>query len=245
MTGDSWSSAVRRRLGLGRLLALGDVQDGAWITERAAVSVLRAAAATLPGLAVTSLRLAPADPEGRPEPPVPPPPTALPAGPLRITAEVAALGGHPLPELTAALREVLFTASDDRLGLPVSDIDLTVTSLVDALPAPPSGGPPPDPAEPPATPAATAALATPGVAHLTAELGPPVHTSAAHVRVELATTHHPLEVARAVREAVARATPEADSVVVLITWAGNFSPSATIEGGDQNSARPAFEDGRP
>jgi hypothetical protein len=245
MTGDSWTSAVRRRLGLGRLLALGDVQDGAWITERAAVSVLRAAAATLPGLAVTSLRLAPADPESRPEPPVPPPPTALPAGPLRITAELTALGGHPLPELTEELRDALFTAADDRLGLPVSDIDLTVTSLLDALPTPPPGGPSPGPAEPPATAAAAAALATPGVAHLTAELGPPVHTTAGHIRLELATTHHPLEVARAVREAVARATPEADSVAVLITWAGVFSPSATIWGGGQNSARPAFEDERP
>ncbi|KOU34791.1 nucleopolyhedrovirus P10 family protein, partial [Streptomyces sp. WM6378] len=127
MTGDSWSSAVRLRLGLGRLLALGDVRDGAWITERAAVSVLRAASATLPGLAVTSLRLAPADPESRIEPLVPPPPTALPPGPLRITAELAAVGGHPLPELTATLREALFTAADDRLGLPLSDIDLSVT----------------------------------------------------------------------------------------------------------------------
>lgn len=220
MTGDSWSSAVRRRLGLGRLLALGDLQDGAWITERAAVSVLGAAAAALPGLAVTSLRLAPADPECGAEPLVPAPPSALPPGPLRITADLTALGGHPLPELTAALRDALFTAADDRLGLPVSDIDLRVTSLSDALPDPLPGGPPPGPAEPPATAAAAAALATPGVSHLTSELGPPVHTAAGHVRVELATTHHPLEVARAVRDAVGRAAPEADSVAVLITWAG-------------------------
>ncbi|MFI6472412.1 hypothetical protein ACIBL5_19435 [Streptomyces sp. NPDC050516] len=220
MTGDSWNSAVRRRLGLGRLLALGDVRDGAWITERAAVSVLRAASATLPGLAVTSLRLAPADPESRIEPSVPPPPTALPPGPLRITAELAALGGHPLPELTATLREALFTAADDRLGLPVSDIDLSVTSLLDTLPDPQPGGPPPGPAEPPATAAAAAALGTPGVAHLTAELGSPIHATQAHLRVELATTRHPLEVARAVRDAVARAAPEANSVAVLITWAG-------------------------
>ncbi|MFF4184337.1 hypothetical protein ACFYZ9_14190 [Streptomyces sp. NPDC001691] len=222
MTGDSWSSAVRRRLGLGRLLALGGPQDGVWVTERAAASVLGAAAAALPGLAVTSLRLAPAAPEEGVEPVVPAPPTALPPGPLRVSAELAALGGQPLPELTARLREALFTAADERLGLVVSDIDLRVTALLDALPDPASGGPGPSPAGPPASAAAAAALATPGVAHLTSELGPPVDTAGGHVRVELATApaRHPLEVARAVRAAVARAAPEADSVAVLVTWAG-------------------------
>ncbi|GGY44514.1 MULTISPECIES: hypothetical protein [Streptomyces] len=220
MTGDAWSAAVRRRLGLGRLLALGGPQDGAWITERAAVAVLRAAAAGLPGLALTSLRLGPADPDDRARPLVPAPPSALEPVPLRVSAGLAALGGLPLPELTAALREVLFTTADERLGLDVSDVDLQVADLLDALPEPPDGGPPIGPAEPPATAAAAAALATPGVAHLTSELGAPVHEADGHVRVELATTGHPLEVARAVRSAVARAVPEAESVGVLVTWAG-------------------------
>ncbi|MFF3698256.1 hypothetical protein [Streptomyces sp. NPDC002221] len=220
MTGDAWSAAVRRRLGLGRLLALGGPRDGSWITERAAVAVLGAAAATLPGLATTSLRLGPADPEARAEPLVPAPPSALAPVPLRVTARLAALGGLPLPELAVALREVLFTTADERLGLVVSDVDLQVAELLDALPEPPDGGPPAGPAEPPATAAAAAARATPGVAHLTAELGAPVHEADGHVRVELATTGQPLEVARAVRAAVARAVPGADSVGVLVTWVG-------------------------
>ncbi|MFJ8307445.1 MULTISPECIES: hypothetical protein [unclassified Streptomyces] len=220
MTGDGWNAAVRRRLGLGRLLALGGPRDGAWISERAAAAALGAAAARLPDLCVTSLRLAPADPEAPGEAVVPAPPSALPPGPLRISAELAARGDQPLPELAAGLRDALLTAADERLGLLVSDVDLRVTALLDALPDPPPSGPPPGVAEPPATAAAAAALSTPGVAHLTAELGPPVHTAAGHIRLELATTppHHPLEVARAVRNAVATATPEAKSVAVLITW---------------------------
>ncbi|MFI6683334.1 hypothetical protein [Streptomyces sp. NPDC050485] len=222
MTGDGWNAAVRRRLGLGRLLALGGPQDGAWIAERAATAVLRAAAAQFPGLSVTSLRLAPADPGAPAEAVVPAPPSALPPGPLRISAELAACGDQPLPGLAAGLRDALLAAADDRLGLVVSDVDLRVTALLGALPDPPPSGPPPGVAEPPAVAAATAALSTPGVAHLTAELGPPVHTAAGHIRLELATTppHQPLEVARAVRAAVATAAPEAKSVAVLVTWSG-------------------------
>ncbi|MCX5383211.1 hypothetical protein [Streptomyces sp. NBC_00083] len=222
MTGDGWSAAVRRRLGLGRLLALGGREDGAWITERAAVSVLGAAAAAVPGCAVTALRLAPADPGAAGEPAVPAPPSALDPGPLRVAAELAALGGRPLPELAAAVREALFTAARDRLGLVVSDVDVEVSALLDELPDPPDGGPPPGPADRPDSVAATAAYTTPGVARLTAELGPPVHTTEGHIRLELATAplHHPLEVARAVRAEVRRDVPEAASVAVLITWVG-------------------------
>ncbi|MEU9099467.1 hypothetical protein [Streptomyces sp. NPDC048361] len=222
MTGDGWSTAVRRRLGLGRLLALGGREDGVWITERAAVSVLRAATAAVPGCAVTSLRLAPADPGALTEPVVPAPPSALSPGPLRIAAQLAALGGRPLPELAATVREALFTAARDRLGLIVSDVDVEVTALLDELPDPPDGGPPPGPADPAASVAATAAFTTPGVARLTSELGPPVHTADGHIRVELATDplHNPLEVARAVRAEVRRDVPDAASVAVLITWAG-------------------------
>lgn len=186
------------------------------------MSVLGAAAAAVPGCAVTSLRLAPADPGAPAEPAVPAPPSALGPGPLRVVAELAVLGGRPLPELAAAVREALFTAARGGLGLVVSDVDVEVTALLDELPDPPDGGPPPGPADQPASATAAAALTTPGVARLTAELGPPVQTTEGHLRVELATAppHNPLEVARAVRVAVGRAAPEADSVAVLITWAG-------------------------
>ncbi|MFG3285842.1 hypothetical protein [Streptomyces sp. NPDC048111] len=222
MTGDGWSAAVRRRLGAGRLLALGGPEDGAWITERAAGALLSVAAAGVPGLVLTSLRVGPADPDAPARPLVTPPPSALPPVPLRITAELAVVGGHPVPELTARLREALFSAAQDRLGLDVSDVDLKVTDLLDAPPGtrpdPPFGGPPPGPAEAPATAAAAAALATPGVVQLTDELGPPVRETDGHLQVELTTLGHPLEVARAVRGAVARAVPAAGSVGVLVTW---------------------------
>ncbi|MER0444909.1 hypothetical protein ABR738_10075 [Streptomyces sp. Edi4] len=222
MTADGWSAAVRRRLGLGRLVALGGFEDGVWISERAAASVLGAAAAALAGCGVTSLRISPADPGAGVEAAFPAPPTALAPGPHRVSVELVALGGRPLPELVAGLREALLTAARDRLGLLVSDIDVEVTALVDVLPDPPDGPPPPGPADQPASAAATAALTTPGVARLTAELGPPVHRADGHIRVELASAppHNPLEVGRAVRTAVGRAVPDADSVAVLVTWAG-------------------------
>ncbi|HSX97426.1 MAG TPA: nucleopolyhedrovirus P10 family protein, partial [Streptomyces sp.] len=86
MTADSWTKAVRRHLGPGRVLPLGGPQDGAWITERAAESVLRRAAAALRGLSLGPLRISLAGPDGH-EAAVPPPPSALPSGPLRVTAD--------------------------------------------------------------------------------------------------------------------------------------------------------------
>ncbi|MFF0447719.1 hypothetical protein ACFYT4_15150 [Streptomyces sp. NPDC004609] len=135
------ADAVRRRLGLGRLLPLGDPGAGAWLTEQSAETVLRHAADGLPGVEPGRLRLALADPESVAAPAVPPPPSALPPGPLRIDADFAAVGPRPLPELASALRETLFTAAADRLGLVVTEVDLRVTELLDA-PAGVPGAPP-------------------------------------------------------------------------------------------------------
>ncbi|MCX5268834.1 nucleopolyhedrovirus P10 family protein [Streptomyces sp. NBC_00199] len=134
MTSDGWTGAVRRRLGLGRLLPLGGPRDGAWLTEAAAEAVLRRAARNVTGVRLGVLRLELADPDGPFEPAVPAPPSALPPGPLRVTAECAAAAYEPLPTTTARLRSALATTATQRLGLVVSEIDLRVTELLDTEP---------------------------------------------------------------------------------------------------------------
>ncbi|MDX3136189.1 nucleopolyhedrovirus P10 family protein, partial [Streptomyces europaeiscabiei] len=137
MTADGWTKAVRRQLGLGRLLPLGGANDGAWITERAAETVLRRGTAALRGLSLGPLRISPADSDDSDDSDehdaaVPPPPSALPPGRLRITADFAAVAGptaEPFPAMAARLRTVLFTTAVERLGLRVTEVDLRVTHL--------------------------------------------------------------------------------------------------------------------
>ncbi|MEW2526970.1 nucleopolyhedrovirus P10 family protein [Streptomyces sp. NPDC047071] len=144
MTGDGWAAAVRRQLGLGRVLPLGGAGDGAWLTEAAATAVLRRAAERVTGARLTAVRVAPAGPEaaGTGGPPgaceraVPAPPSALPPGPLCVSGEVAAGTAEPLPALASRLRAALATAAADRLGLVVARVDLRVTELCDEPPGP-------------------------------------------------------------------------------------------------------------
>ncbi|MEU8733893.1 nucleopolyhedrovirus P10 family protein [Streptomyces tendae] len=215
-TADRWTRAVREQLGLGRLVPLGGPGDGAWIAERAAREVLLAAARGVAGVRPGDLRIGAADPDGVHEPAVPPPPGALPPGPLRVTAGFAAVveptaaAPEPLPVTAAVLRAVLTEAATGRLGLVVADVDLRVTGLLDGTAAPePDTGAGQGPAHPPGTGAgsggggngdegrvARAVSAVPGVARLTGVLGRPVHLSEPpppegalarrHVRVELA-----------------------------------------------------------
>lgn len=65
----------------------------------AAVAVLRDAVAKGPGPGpvLGELRISVADPDGAPDAVVAPPPSALPPGPLRIEAAMAAVSGRPLP----------------------------------------------------------------------------------------------------------------------------------------------------
>ncbi|MFJ2772965.1 nucleopolyhedrovirus P10 family protein [Streptomyces sp. NPDC087300] len=238
MTGDGWTQAVRRRLGLGRVLPLGGAADGTWVTEAAAGAVLRHAAREVPGIRVNGLRIALADQDRAYAAAVPPPPSALPPGPLRITAEVAASPEQPLPAATARLRTALSGAAD-RLGLVVDEVDLRVTALLDegadpdeAADRPPGEGATSASAAPEgdsdAARAARAALAVPGVTRLTEELGPAVQweehpapdaLARRHARVEIATDreHRALDVALAVRAAVGDAVPGHPSVAVLVT----------------------------
>lgn len=195
MTGDGWAAAVRRQLGLGRVLPLGGAGDGAWLTEAAATAVLRRAAERVTGARLTAVRVAPAGPEaaGTGAPPdaygcaVPAPPSALPPGPLCVSGEVAAGPAEPLPALVSRLRAALATAAADRLGLVVGRVDLRVTELYDEPPGP-GGGPDRDgtaapgrDADPEDSPAdaegspegriARAVLAVPGVTRLTGVFG--------------------------------------------------------------------------
>ncbi|MFJ8543566.1 nucleopolyhedrovirus P10 family protein [Streptomyces sp. NPDC093586] len=247
-TPDRWTRTVREQLGLGRLLPLGGPRDGAWVAERAAREVLLAAARGVPGVRPGRLRIAHAAPEESREPVVPAPPSALPPGPLRVTADFAASAAEPVPAAAGRLRAALAEAATRRVGLTVTEVDLRATDLLDAAPEPaPGAAPEPGPdAEAAGRPvvrveadgtdegrAAGAALAVPGVRGLTDALGRPVHITEQdtgreaalprrHVRVELAVgaDRPAAEVARAVRAAVAAALPDRPTVAVLVTAIG-------------------------
>ncbi|NEA20513.1 hypothetical protein G3I29_34780, partial [Streptomyces halstedii] len=103
---DGWTTAVRQKLGLGRLLPLGGPGDGAWIAERAAAAVLRQAAVET-GAVLGRLRIARTGEDDARTPVVPGPPSALPPGPLRIEAGFASTARHPLPATAHALRVAL------------------------------------------------------------------------------------------------------------------------------------------
>ncbi|MCX5413434.1 hypothetical protein [Streptomyces sp. NBC_00059] len=216
---DGWTAAVRLRLGLGRLLPLGGPEDGSWIAEKAAAAVLRGAASGS-GAVLGTLRIAPSDDtEEAPEPVVPPPPSALPPGPLRIEAGFAATARRPLTVTADALRAALLTAAAQRLGLVVDEVDLRVTELLEDEPEPVTAPPAEVRAAEPDGAAGTAAAGVPGVVALTRVLGSPVQQSDGHVRVEVATAgdHRALDVAQAVRGAVSGAMEGSPPVAVLVT----------------------------
>ncbi len=152
---------MRQRIGRGRLLPLGGPKDGAWITESAVGEVLSRAAHEVSGAPLGTVRVRLADPETAAEPSVPAPWTALPPGPLRIETEFSAPAGRPLPDSAEQLRQALFTAAHERLGLMTAAIDLHVTGLLDD-PAPAAGTTPQHPS--PITDAGTAEshVAAPG-----------------------------------------------------------------------------------
>ncbi|MER6013041.1 nucleopolyhedrovirus P10 family protein [Streptomyces bluensis] len=244
MTADGWAKTVRQQIGLGRVLPLGGPRDGAWITENAAGSVLRRAAGATRGLRLGALRISSIDPDAPYDPAVPPPPSALPPGPLRVgadflaSADPTAPAAEPLPATAARLRAALAEAAGERLGLTVTEVDLRVTGLLDAdgdaatdtahagradvepVPEPPGDGE--------ESRVAAAALSVPGVTRLTGALGGlgrAVHIETGpalprrHVRVEVAVTaaERALDVARAVRTAVGGALPDHPSVAVVVT----------------------------
>ncbi|WP_019545533.1 hypothetical protein [Streptomyces sulphureus] len=128
---DTLAEAVRQRLSLGRLLPLGDPADAAWIAESAAVAVLLRAVEDVRGVRTEELRLS-QDPDDAGEPVVEPPPSALPPGPLRLTATLSASGAEPFPAAAERLRTALLAAADERLGLRVHAADLEVVGMLEA-----------------------------------------------------------------------------------------------------------------
>ncbi|MFB8179917.1 nucleopolyhedrovirus P10 family protein [Streptomyces sp. NPDC055966] len=238
MTADRWTQTARQLVGLGRLLPLGGVRDGAWIAEGAAAAVLeRAAADGVPGVRLGALRIGLADPQEAHDPVVPPPPGALPPGPLRVAADFAATAAEPLPVVASRLRQALATAATDGLGLLVREVDLRVTDLLEVAEPPREVRPPrptaaAEPTDPDEARAAAAVLSVPGVTGLTASLGRGIRleeratgTTALprlHARVEVATgaDHRAVDVARRVRTAVREALEDRPTVTVSITAVG-------------------------
>jgi hypothetical protein len=227
--------SVRGRLGLGRLLPLGGPDDGTWITERAAVRALLSKAAGVPGVRLENMRIGPVPHEPVLESAVRPPAGALPPGPLRIEAAFTGSVTTPVPQAAGQLRTTLLEAADEELGLSAVTVDLRATDLHEGpvadggpqaaenvvplpsqeastrSPAPAAGT---EPLRGPVGELADVASAVPGVARLTAPLGGhPVRVThqddppARHVQIQLAvvTGRRPLEVARAVRDAVTTA----------------------------------------
>ncbi|MFB6439214.1 hypothetical protein ACFCVY_20900 [Streptomyces sp. NPDC056411] len=239
MAANQLAQSVRRQLGIGRVLPLGGPADGSWITEEAAAGALRASAGVPPGVRLGALRLSVADPEGAPESVVPAPPSALPPGPLRIEAEFTAVPDQPLPAVADQVRTALLEASVQQLGLVVAAVDLRVSGLLEAGAAPPAPVPPGPPATPVAGPTAGPAAGAPeplegaagiavvmrevtGVARPAPVLGGQsraVRLTAGHALVQLAVAagYRALDVAHAVRQAVAAAPPRPSTVAVLVT----------------------------
>lgn len=240
MTAQRWTQAVRDQVAFGGLLPLGDGTAGAWLAESAAVFALRHAGDLAPGVRLERIMLIPTrtDDSGGPQTMFPAPPTALPPGPLRLSASFAACVTHPLPETAATLRVVLLSTARDRLGLAVARADLRVTDLLDEEPragqAPTGQGRPLDVDESRvpegiARHAATAARSVDGIAGLSGAFGGhgrPVRLgearedgSPAHVRVEVvATDVRPLpDTVRAVRSAVTSVLEPGTTVTVLVT----------------------------
>ncbi|MDX2294761.1 MULTISPECIES: hypothetical protein [Streptomyces] len=218
-TGDGWTAAVRDRLAPGRLLPLGTAADGTWLAERAAREVLDREVSAVRGAVPGPLRIGAAA-DAAEAGPLPVPPGGVPAGPLRIGAELAVVAtGRPLPETAEEVRTALLAAAE-RLGLAVTEVDLRVTELLEEAPATEPAPPPPGRTPPAADdPVALAVLGVPGVVAVTDALGAPVHRTAEAVRVEcaVAADRPPAEVARAARAAAAAAAPEGAAVTVVVT----------------------------
>ncbi|MDJ0344828.1 nucleopolyhedrovirus P10 family protein [Streptomyces sp. H10-C2] len=160
------------------------------------------------------------------------PPSAVPHGPLCVTADFAAAADRPLPAVADRLRAALWDAAHDLLGLAVTSVDLEVSGLLEPG-APHDQGPVPVPTAdgdrdragqnaPDAVPGTAggdviiAALMVPGVARVTSRLGgftsgirtadvgdPPGRE--VRVKISVVPGHRALDVARAVGEAVTKA----------------------------------------
>jgi hypothetical protein len=243
---DRLARTVRQQVALGRLLPLGGAGDPAWIAESAAVRLLRGAAAGVAGVRVGRVAVAPADEEAAAPGAAPAgaPLGALPHLPLRVDAAFEAAAGEPVQVAAERLREALWVAARDAVGLDVAVVDLRVTGLIEDGDGPgaepgPEAAEPAEPAEASeaseevgpgivrteAEAAAAAVRAVPGVARLSGRLvglGPGVRVvagpggaTAVQVQIEVAPGHVPLRVARDAAGAARSATNAATAAVVV------------------------------
>ncbi|HEY5832444.1 nucleopolyhedrovirus P10 family protein [Streptomyces sp.] len=130
MTMDRLTRTVREQVALGRLLPLGGPDDAVWITEKAVVCVMRRTCAALPGIRLGAVGVALADGVSATVPAAAPV-GALPHLPVRIDAGFEAVPDEPLPLAAHRVRDALWTAAQDLLGLRVTAVDLRVTGLLD------------------------------------------------------------------------------------------------------------------
>lgn len=249
MSSEQWARAVREQLRLGRVLPLGVTAAPVWITEQAAVFVLRDAARGVAGARVGMMRMAPA---GAAALPAGAPPGAVPRGPLRLDAGFEAAQGAPIPDTAERLRTALWEAARRRVGLDLAAVDLTVTGLLDGVSAGPpeetgvapgddaGGMPGGDVGSPPyggpdaasgardggeAEDEASALVrALPGVAGLSARLGGfaagvQVRRDGVQAQIAVAAGHRPVDVALRVRDSLLTAVG-ADQVTVVVSEVG-------------------------
>lgn len=110
-------SAIRAEVRLGAILPLNDPALDLHIAESAAAKVLRRAADTVPGARAASCRLTPTG-NG----------TAV-----HVAMTLATTLDQPLPERATQVRQAVLHAADQELGLAVTDVDLTIDSVLDPL----------------------------------------------------------------------------------------------------------------
>ncbi|MFD7033528.1 hypothetical protein ACFWAR_36435 [Streptomyces sp. NPDC059917] len=109
---------VRLELRPGRTLALGEMDEDAWIYEAVAARTFRAAAELLPGVRAGSCRVDPG--------PAPRPGARTPA---HVRIEVTVGMTRHLQHVADQIRERIAEAAEQSLGMRIASIDVTVTDL--------------------------------------------------------------------------------------------------------------------
>lgn len=113
---------VRLELRPGRPLPLGQPAEDLWIMEAVAARALRAAAETVAGVRAGSCRLLDVHEDGTVE--------VREDGAVTVRLDIHAPVGVPLSGLTARVRERVWEAARQSLGMPIAAVDIRVTDLV-------------------------------------------------------------------------------------------------------------------
>ncbi|TXS10616.1 Asp23/Gls24 family envelope stress response protein [Streptomyces sp. wa22] len=118
---------VRLELRPGRPLPLGEPEEDLWIVESAAARTVRAAAETVEGVRAGSCRISV---ERLPEREAPY---------VDVRLEIHAPASAQLQDLAEQVRHRVLSAADSTLGLPLNEIDIRITDLLDAADGPGGG----------------------------------------------------------------------------------------------------------